>query len=300
MGTPGGTRDARARVATTDHKGLKCGACGEWADIHAGSIPFYLEHGDVSTTLWKCRSCGTYIRDANYEDPLIQGHFGVTSYTDPDKEKHWRELRTGLFKYVLEVASRHLGRSLRDVRGLDFGTAFGIFMELLASAGGNPEGVEIVPALRTRAQDRGMTVHRDILSLQPRSYDLITAIDSFYYLNDPHSSLIGLSQLLDNDGVLILRLTNRTWYFNAVRALGMAVAPAKFDDIKYNYSVTGARRLLERSGFRVERIYWHDKGRGDVRPFAAAYYRLSPFLAKYFSIRISPGMIIVARPATRD
>jgi hypothetical protein len=285
---------------TGKRAGVECGACGAWADERAGSIPFYLKRGEISTTLWKCRGCGTYIREANYEDPAIQGHFEVSSYTNTDKEQYWRSLRTGFFKYILEVAALHLGRSMQGVRGLDFGTAYGVFMELLAQQGGKPEGVEIVPALRKLALDRGITVHRDIQGLKPGSYDLVTAIDSFYYLNDPHTSLVRLGQALDKGGIVILRLTNRTWYFNAVRALGRPVTQARFDDIKYNYSVAGARRLLGRSGFEVERIYWSDRGRGDIRPLAAAYYKFSPLLAKYLSIHISPGMIIVARPATRD
>lgn len=276
--------------------GMICGACGSMAEESAGAIPFYLKSGSIQTALWKCQYCGTYMRDVDYENPSIREHFDVTSYTDPSTEQHWRTLRTGLFKYVIELAGNHLARALPGSRTLDFGTAFGILLELLRDAGARPEGVEVVPTLRELGRSRGLVVHEDLHTLPSRAYDLITAIDSFYYSNDPHATLLRFNELLTPEGVLILRLTNRTWYFDLVRSLGRGISPRRFDDIKFNYSIDGAARLLERSGFNIERVYWSDKGRGDLRPLAYLYYKCSPFLANYLSLRISPGMIIVARP----
>ncbi len=277
--------------------GIACGACGERADDYAGSIPFYLRSGSISTPLWRCRSCGTYIRDIDYDDPVIREHFSMASYTDPSTESHWRQLRVGLFKYVVELAEFHLVRPVRGARTLDLGTAFGILLELLRDAGARPEGIEIVASLREIARSRGLVIHQEIDSLPKNSYDLITAIDSFYYINAPCTVLMKLKELMVADGTLILRLTNRTWYFNGVRTLGMRIPAARYDDIKYNYSVEGAFKLLERSGFHVEAVYWADKGRGDLRSLAAAYYRLSPLLSQFFSLRVSPGMVIVAKPS---
>ncbi len=290
------TTPTGAAALSTKRRGIPCGACGVWADEPAGSIPFYLKAGTTKTALWKCRHCGTYIRDADYDDPTIKGHFDITSYTNPSTEAHWRTLRTGLFKHVIDLASIHLGRTIQGVHALDLGTAFGILLELLREVGAKPEGVEIVPALRELARSRGLVIHEDLSKLPPQSFELISAIDSFYYMNDPHATLVRLKELITQDGILIMRLTNRTWYFNIARALGFAISPARFDDIKFNYSVKGAVRLLERSGYCVERIYWSDRGRGDIRPWAAIYYKVSPFLAKYLALRISPGMIVVARP----
>jgi SAM-dependent methyltransferase len=282
---------------TTPSSGIPCGACGEWADEPAGRIPFYLKTGSIDTVIWKCKQCGTYVRETDYENPTIRAHFDITSYTDPATELYWRDIRTGLFKYVIELSSVHLGRNLHGIRSLDLGTAFGILLELLAESGAEPEGVEIVETLRARAHARGLLVHRDLNSLPAQSYDLVTAIDSFYYMNDPCATLMRLKELLKADGLLVMRLTNRTWFFDVSRMLGIGITAARFDDIKFNYSIHGAIALLERSGFWVEQIYWADQGRGDVRPLAKAYYRFSPILAEYLTLRISPGMILVARPA---
>lgn len=279
--------------------GVGCGACGGWADESAGEIPFYLPGSSIVTALWKCRACGTYIRQLDYDQPAIRAHFDVASYTAVAAEARWRRLRTALFEYVLQLATLHLGRPLAGLRALDWGTAYGIMLELMHQAEMKPEGVEIVAALREQARSRGFQVHESVEALSDRSCDLITAIDSFYYANDPALTLAGLARLLRPEGVLIARLTNRTWYFDLRRALGMSIPPARFDDVKYNFSVKGAARLLERSGFDIESIYWSDKGRGDDRPAAALYYRLAPLASRFLSLRVSPGMIVVARPARK-
>ena len=294
-----GPTDLADQVSSTERSGVVCGACGEMADDRVGTIPFYLKSGVIQTRLWKCRSCGTYIRDTNYDTPSIREHFEVASYTDPRTEVTWRRLRVGLFRHILSIAESHIGRPYSGMRTLDIGTAFGILLEMLRDAGAQPEGVEIVAALRELARHRGLVVHATLDQLPVGSYQLITAIDSFYYMNDPRATLLRVKELMAEDGILIMRLTNRTWYFDATRALGRRISSARFDDIKFNFSIEGAQRLLERSGYRIENFYWSDKGRGDSRPLAAIYYRVSPFLSRHLSLRITPGMIIVARPLTR-
>jgi SAM-dependent methyltransferase len=286
-----------ADIAISDpgSQGVRCGACDGWADDPAGNIPFYVKGGSIQTALWRCQHCGTYIRDADYESDTIRGHFSLTSYTDPATEPHWRALRTRYFEYFIELAEIHLGRPLAGSRTLDFGTAFGILLELLRARGAKPEGVEVVPELRQLASDRGLVVHENLDQLVPQSYDLITAIDSFYYANNPQATLLRFRELLSRGGILVLRLTNRTWYFNLNRAIGRKITSARYDDIKLNYSVRGAVALLARSGFEIEKIYWSDKGRGDLRAWASIFYRVSPLIARYSPLRICPGMIVVAR-----
>lgn len=279
--------------------GVECGACGNWASELAGRVNFYLKDDQVETSVWKCDECGTYIQDADFDDPTIRGHFDVASYTSLDELERWRPLRTGLFQYILDLAREHLGRALTGVRTVDFGIAYGIMLDMLRDAGAIAEGVETVETLRRLVRARGFVVHEDIYSLPRGSYKLVTAIDSFYYINNPARALISVRESLESDGILIMRLANRTPYFNACRRLGMSIPEKRFGDLKYFYSQDGVERLLSRTGFQIERMVWTDKGRRDPRFWESMYYRLSPIANRISPVKISPGMIVLARPVPR-
>ncbi|MBI5867309.1 MAG: methyltransferase domain-containing protein [candidate division Zixibacteria bacterium] len=260
-------------------------------------MDFLLPQGGIKATVWRCAYCGTYIQDANLDDSVIRHHFDIASYTAPAMEANWRKLRTDFFKWIIKVSRHHLGRSLSGCRALDIGIAYGIMMELLREEGVEAEGVEIVAELQAAVRRRGFIVHDRIEDASDHRQDLVFAIDSFYYLNDPGRSLTAIRNLMAPDGLLAMRLANRAWYFDLIRRLGQEVAAKRFGDLKFFYTERGARLLLARTGFQVERIYWSDRGRHDPRLLESIFYKLAP-LANYISpVRISPGMLVIARPA---
>jgi SAM-dependent methyltransferase len=289
-----------ATLGIEQRPGVECGACGKWASELAGRVNFYLRDDQVERSVWKCNECGTYIQDADFDDPIIRGHFDVASYTSLHELERWRPLRAGLFQHILDLAREHLGRELTGVHTVDFGIAYGIMLDMLRDAGAIAEGVETVEALRRSVRARGFVVHEDVYTLPRDSYGLVTAIDSFYYINNPARALSSVRESLKTDGILIMRLANRTPYFNIRRRLGMQIPQKRFGDLKYFYSPNGVERLLSRTGFRIECIDWTDKGRRDPRFWESIYYTLSPIANRVSPVKISPGMFIVARPATRD
>jgi SAM-dependent methyltransferase len=266
------------------------------AGEYVGTIPFYLKSGEIDTSLWYCQQCGTYTRDADFEDPTICGHFEVASYTDPAAEERLRQIRSGYFSYLAALLEEHGGRSLRGLRILDVGTAFGHFLERLRDVGAEPEGVEIVERLRQLATQRGLTVHSQIPGAEGGTFDVITAIDSLYYAHDPLALLERLRTLLRPGGFLVIRVANRAWLLDMLRVVGSSIGRDRFGDAKFNFSVHGIAFLLERAGIRAERIVWLERGKADPRAFMRMYYRVSAFLSEYLSLRVSPGMIVVARP----
>jgi hypothetical protein len=185
-------------------------------------------------------------------------------------------------------------------RALDIGIAYGIMMDLLREEGAEPEGVEIVEALRDAVRERGFVVHDSIDRTSGHRYDLVFAIDSFYYINDPGLALATIRNLMVSDGVLALRLANRAWYFDLMRRLGREIAGKRFGDLKYFYTERGARLLLARTGFQVERIYWTDRARRDPRLPESIFYKLAPLANYLLPVKISPGMLIIARPDPRS
>ncbi len=269
-----------------------CGACGHHADEWIGSIPFYLPDRDIETQLWRCRDCGTYSREIDLEDPTLKRHFDVASYTSVDREASFRAVRTGYFVYLSEVLERSLDQPLKGARILDVGTAYGHFLERLNECGALGEGVEIVAALRTVAAERGLVVHERI---PDGPFDAVVVIDSLYYTNDPPATLCRVREVLSPGGCLLLRVTNRTWLFDLLRQAGIAIHKNRFGDAKFNFSPEGTIQMLERAGFRVEEVIWNEQRKADPRWLIRWYYRIAPLLSTHLSLRVAPGMLIVAR-----
>lgn len=276
-----------------------CGACGGIANDHAGHVSFYLKSGARTADVWRCPHCGTYIQDADFDSLEIRGHFEVASYTNPSELERWRRLRADFFVYLIDLAELHLGHSLQGRQCLDFGIAYGIMLDMFRERGARADGVETVPALRKSAQARGFVVHEDVYNLPRQAYDLITAVDSFYYIQDPERGLLSMRQAMKDDGLLLMRLANRTPYFNFRRRLRLPIHEKRFGDLKYFYTMAGVQALLSRTGFELQKVYWHDRGRRDPRFFESIYYKLSPMMNLLLTSKISPGMIILARPISQ-
>ncbi len=275
---------------------VKCGACGERADCLVGTIPFYLKGGELETSIWRCEKCGSYTRDLDFDDPLVRSHFDVASYTNPDAEESIRTIRSEYFQYLTELIQSRIKKSLHDVRVLDVGISYGHFLGRLRDSGARPEGVEIVAALREMATKRGLLVHGDIPPVENGTFDIITAIDSIYYVNHPLLQLKQLRLLLKPDGHLFMRIANRTWLLDWRRALGLRIGSDHFGDAKVDFSIHGIIRLIEKAGFAVEEIVWAEKGKADPRGYMRFYYWITPLLSEYLSLRITPGVIVIARP----
>jgi SAM-dependent methyltransferase len=250
---------------------------------------------DIATTIWRCSDCGTYSREIDLEDPALKCHFDVASYTNAEKEAKFRSVRMGYFVYISELLERSLDRPLKGARILDVGTAYGHFLELLKEQDAFPEGVEIVAALRARGAERGHVVHDCIPDNPPQRYDAVTVIDSLYYTNDPLATLQRIRRLLIPGGSVLIRVANRTWLLDLLRTLGIVIHRHRFGDAKYNFSPDGMLQLLDRAGFRVEEIIWDERGKADPRWMIRWYYKVSQILCKYLSLRVTPGMLIVAR-----
>lgn len=274
---------------------IACGACGHPTSEQVAILPFYLPDRDIETPIWRCAECGTYSRDINLDDPALKRHFDVASYTDPATEERFRSVRAGYFVYLSHILKSRLNAPLNGLRVLDVGTAYGHFLEQLKSDGALVEGVEIVAALRHRADERGLTVHEGIPDGTSARFDAVTVIDSLYYTNEPLASLVSMRALLAPGGLLLVRVANRTWLLDLLRSVGVTIHRDRFGDAKYNFSPEGIVLLLTRAGFSVEDVIWNEKGKADPRWLIRQFYRLTPLLSAYLSLHVTPGMLLIAR-----
>lgn len=277
-----------------------CGGCGLSVGELVGVIPFYLPGRDIQTPIWRCSECGTYIRDVDLSNRELQRHFEVASYTDLNAEHRIRAVRAGFFDYVLQLLQEHLDRPLIGLRVLDFGCAYGHFLERLRALDIPAEGVELVRTLRETVRQRGMTVHAQPPQPGTVTFDVIVVIDSLYYTNDPASTLKQLRALLAPNGCLLIRVANRTWLLDLLHQAGLTFGNDRFGDAKYNFSVEGALSLIRRTGFQVSEVHWSERGKADPRPLIRLYYKAASLLSEYMSLRITPGMLVLARPTAQS
>jgi SAM-dependent methyltransferase len=225
----------------------------------------------------------------------MKSHFDVASYTDLSTEARFRAVRVGYFQYLCALLAAYLNRPLRGSHVLDIGTSYGHFLERLGEGGAIAEGVEIVAAPRHVALERGLIVHDTIPNSPATAFDAVTMIDSLYYTNDPLATLQRLKEVLTPGGCLLIRVTNRTWLLDLMRAIGIAIHRDRFGDAKHNFSPNGILLLLRRAGFLDEDVVWEEKGKADPRWLIQSYYRLSPIVSEYLALHLTPGMLVVAR-----
>jgi hypothetical protein len=130
--------------------------------------------------------------------------------------------------------------------------------------------------------------------------DVITFIDSFYYVEHPYETLCAARTKLREGGVVLLRMTNRNW-LAALRGRLAGDDLSLLGDALFSYSPGALRKLLDRSGFVVCKEV-ADRGVGKALgwPKRAAYMLLQLLTTLSANrIALTPGIITIAAPAGR-
>ena len=93
---------------------------------------------------------------------------------------------------------------------LDFGCGVGGFLRMAKQSASNVSGVELERALQSSFQERKLNVFSNLKEAQEESekYDIITAFHVVEHLQDPKETLKDLSQLLTENGEMILEVPN--------------------------------------------------------------------------------------------
>ena len=273
-----------------------CRVCSNPHQIRIGDLPLYVPGGQAPSDLLRCKNCGTWARSVNFADPEIQKHFNVTSYTVPEREEQMRSARAEFFRSIIDLASRWIKAPTTGPQVLDIGAAYGHLIDLYSETGAECAAVELVDQLRERLLAKGYAAYKTPQEIPAYArFDVITAIDSFYYFEQPEELLRALRPHLKSEGVLIVRLANRTPVFRLLQILGRPISRDLFGDVKHNFTYGGIRLLLEKTGYRIERVVLTEKGKKGM-PFPKwLYYKLSPAISRITGLKLTPGMILVCR-----
>ena len=275
---------------------MKCPICGKIRiRTNIYTLPFYIEGNSIESNVHKCNNCGVHFREIDFTAKKIKTHFDVTSYMLPENEKHYKESREYFFRYILMIAESYQ-QDLSNKLLLDIGCSYGDLMKIFLDIGKyNVFGVEINESMRKRLKAKGFKVFDNIVNIpQIERYDLITSIDSLYYFESPVEAIRKFHIILKNNGLLLIRITNRAWITEIFIKLKLKVPYGLMGDAKYSFTYRAMKELLLSNGFRIERLITSEKGKKHSSLGRRLFYWVTQFNGK-FRIPISPGLILVCR-----
>lgn len=270
---------------------IKCPVCGCNNSIACGYLPFELHDGNIMTAIYKCSKCHSFWRAL--PDKLdISSHFDLACYTANEQRDIWTDKRHQLFMQVNRLLKKHRPCSSQTL--LDVGCAYGHMIEFFAQKGVFCTAVEPVTRLRKDISRSGITVYAG-LEMVPHNipYHAITFIDSLYYIPRPLEALTRAVMLLSPDGLVIIRMANRTPFLRLLYPFGIThVFQHVFSDQLVALSHCGILNMVHAAGARVQATYFYEarcvEGIGDF-----ALYRVLGLFAAITRIPVSPGILYV-------
>jgi len=271
-----------------------CPVC-ERSMKYFGTADYYLpEAPRMATPLFSCAGCGALYR--NIAERQLCGHRDVASYVKPGMEERFRKQRTNFFKVLVALATRTAGHPPRKC--LDFGCSYGHLLLLLRDMGCRVCGVEAARQARDACQTHHLRVSCDLDALDgSEQFDLITLIDSLYYLPRPKPVLSKLRTQLADGGLLLIRIANRNWI---LRMLKIAAHREHFDnwlgDAIVGYSKSSLELLLHSTGYRILSTHYMERGKQHPDWPRKLFYLLGTSITcgSFGSVVMSPGIIVLA------
>lgn len=238
--------------------------------------------------------CGTFER--KFIKPInLTDHFELSSYTNLEFERKFYEQRFGFFKYICDISMNNLSfHGKRNI--LDIGCSYGHLLEIFRETGAQCFGVEPVEHLRERLIP-DFTIYEDIQEIPDhQTFNVITLIDSLYYITDPVSYLKKLKQHMADNSLMIIRVTNRTPLLNILALFNKAkISEGIFGDQLYAFSHRSMRILFNKCGQKIMRTYYEEKGKrlSGFKNFLC--YNVMPPISKLTGLKLTPGLIYVCK-----
>ena len=244
--------------------------------------------------LLRCVDCGTGVVSPRLSQPESIYVDGSYWRSESPRTLGYHDYRSAEPLYV-KTFRRRLGFALRDRprrgRALDVGCAAGFCMAAMRELGFEAHGVEVSETIARHAVQRlGFdTVHVGTLDGAPYAdgaFELITLWDVIEHVPEPRALLSRARELLAPDGLFVVETQNIDSAF--ARMLGPRWHHYKHAEHIYHFTPASLRRLLEVSGFTVERM----------TPRHAGKYVSLDFIAERAG-RLHPSLSVALRPLAR-
>lgn len=261
-----------------------------------GTADYYSRHqADLVTPLFQCERCGTFRRQV--DDIQLHGHFDAASYTNPEFENRLYEMRVGFFKQLIALATNCAGHVPRTC--LDYGCSYGHLLLLLRQLNSEVCGIEACEQTLKICRHHNLNVYRSVDELDENArFELITLVDSLYYLPSPRNVLNQLHRKLTSDGVLLVRVVNRNWI---LRFLKTTLRKKHFGgwlgDAIVGYNQSSLATLLRGTGYRIVSTHYAEPGKRHLDWSTKLLYLLGTSISygHFGPATMSPGITMLAK-----
>lgn len=217
----GGT-DIRPAFEKLSFPIMRCAGCGLGRTALAGDFDF---HRYYSEAYFDGRRSDGY---ANYagSEPILRAEF--------------RETLRSILTF-----------DVRRGRLLEFGCAYGFFLNEARTVFASAHGIEISEDAVRICRSRGLDVTAGVVgeSTLDGQYDVVVGLDVIEHVPDPRETLVSLAVHMDPGAVLVM--TTGDWSSWLARLTGprwRLMTPPQHLSF---FTVTSMRRMLEATGFRV-------------------------------------------------
>jgi len=274
---------------------VNCSVCGqkEWRLLGVSTL--LVQHNqDIATNIYECKHCGVLFREAGQDGG--GEHFQTVGYTPPQNENENRRMRIGYFEYLSSLLGRHV-RPKPDAKVLDIGCSYGHFLDVMRQKGFKTSGIEINETLYQRLKKEGIhEVFRTMQEVQGK-FDIVTLIDSLYCVEDPLKVLKESKDCLTEDGVILCRVTNRVWLIKMFLALqkGRPIPRSLTGDARWSFSPRSLKILFSRAGFSDFEFIFAEKEKKGLPMWKTMFYSLTGTVSSFTPLKVSPGIIVIAR-----
>jgi len=194
--------------------------------------------------------------------PENYGPYGTTKIRIPSPAAEPRKKRRGLLR---RIKSRFLDTDTRKIPPLrpglmlEIGCASGSFLYEMAQRGWQVKGLEFSEEAADAARRAGYAVHTGTLETAPdptETYDLIVGWHVFEHMPDPIYALCKLYRWTNTGGWLALSMPDAgSWEF---KVFGNRWYALQLPTHLYHYTPRTLSNVLTITGWRVERIFWHN------------------------------------------
>jgi 2-polyprenyl-3-methyl-5-hydroxy-6-metoxy-1,4-benzoquinol methylase len=279
-----------------------CPACGA-ASTQAGRA-WKLVNARGETEWLRCNCCRSYFMDRSYSLESEVSHTQTMTWGDTVRGSTLNTFKLRMYKSILAQMQKYVDP--KDKSLLDVGCSYGGFMEAAKVVGFDVSGFDIVPQAVNFVNTSGMAAEccgsiRDFQG-PTKTFDVITVLDANIYWPDQASELSDIYQRLNDGGLLVMRVADKSWLATIGTAL-QKLSPEKagkllkraVNDHRFSMPTSSLLRLLKTTGFNV--ISASPKGAihsDDTGLLVQLSFGIGIALWQTMGVFLAPGAVVIA------
>jgi SAM-dependent methyltransferase len=286
------------------HAADVCPVCSTAGSCHSLTIDTHW-----GARLWlSCRACKSYCdtTPTNAHDAIA--HHARSPSGQLQTASMLAEHRSRLFRSVLRILALH---APSKTNLLDVGCSYGGFLHHARKAGYAAAGMDIVPEAAAHVRQHGFdcqaTASVANLDMPDGSLGVITVLDCSCYWPDPTHELRAIHRKLRPDGLLVMRVPDKSWVLQAgliltrlCPGIGRYLCRRSVNDHVSSIPVRTVLRLLRDAGFQIlyaspRGALYSDRSPLSVKTMFAVGYMIWRVTGRY----LAPGCLILARKHQR-